>query len=170
MKTNRIALALLIVVASVSPARPSENKRAQVSLKSISVSGVDLATRTADLTVCLEVKNSGPEFTLKDINYKLRLNGYEAARGKQKKEIKIPAASTATVDLPLTVDLAALPSVTWAAITDGFKLHYDLDAEFTVPVFAIFNHRIKTAFNGDVTMGDAFSAVKDKIRQLFGKP
>jgi LEA14-like dessication related protein len=169
-KTSRATLALLIVIACVGAARAAESKQPQVLLKSISVSGVDLSKRSADLTLHLEVQNPGPEFTLKDMDYKLKLNGQEAARGRQQKDIKISAASTTSVDMPLTVDLAALPAVTWTAITDGFKLHYDLDAEFTVPVFALFNHRVKAAFGGDFTLGDALTSVKYKIWEFFSKP
>ena len=161
---------MLVVIATLATGSAASGKGPEVSLKAISVNSVDLYEQSADLTVYLEVQNPGPEFTLKDISYKLKLNGQEAARGKQQKDIKIPAASTTSVDMPLIVDLAALPSVTWAGVTGGFKLRYDLDAEFTVPVFVLFNHKVKTAFGGDLTLGDALTSVKDKIWQLFSKP
>ncbi|HKG98123.1 MAG TPA: LEA type 2 family protein [Pyrinomonadaceae bacterium] len=166
-KTIRIALAL-IIVATISIAALASANDPQVSLKSLSVKEVSLSGGTADLTVYLEVQNPGSSFTLKDVTYKLKLNGEQAAEGKQKKDIDIPARSTVTVEMPLTVNLVALPAITWTTMTGGFKLHYDLETEFGVPVLGLFTHKVKTAFNGDFTIGDAFSSAGSLFKGIFG--
>ncbi|HXG91503.1 MAG TPA: LEA type 2 family protein [Blastocatellia bacterium] len=169
IKATRIAIAF-VIVATHAGAALADDKKPQVTLKSISINKVNLSARTADLIIYLEIENPGAAFNLKDVSYKLRLNGENAAEGKHQKEIKIPARSTVAVDMPLTVNLAAIPAVTWNAITSGFKLHYDLDTEFTVPVFALFNHKVKTAFNGDLTFDAWLFFVKESLWGLFGKP
>lgn len=167
-KPTRIAFALMIVVG-LSVAAFAADKDPQVSLNSISVKGVSLSSGTADLMVYLDVENpGGSAFTLKDISYKLKLNGQDAGQGKQSKDIKIPARSTTTVEMPLTVNLTVLPGITWSALTTGFKLHYDLETEFSVPFLAIFTHKFKTNFNGDFTLGDAASSIGDVFKGIFG--
>jgi len=166
-RSIRIALALAFV-ATISIAALASDKTPHVSLKSLAVKGVSLSNRTADLTVYLEVENPGSAFTLKEVSYKLKLNGEDAAEGKQKKDIEIPANSTVTLEMPLTVNLVALPAITWTTLTGGFKLHYDLETEFGVPVLGLFTHKVKTAFNGDFTIDDAFSSVGSMFKGLFG--
>lgn len=167
-KTTRTAIAL-VIVATLSVAAFASNKEPQVSLKSISVKKVSLSSGTADLVVYLDVENSGgTDFTLNDVSYKLKLNGQEAGQGKQSREIKIPARSKTTVEMPFTANLAAIPGITWSTLTAGLKLHYDLETEFSVPVLAIFTHKVKTSFNGDFTIDDAASSVGDLFRGLFG--
>lgn len=167
-KPYRIAFALMIV-AALSVAAFAAGNEPQVSLKSISVKSFSLSSGAADLMVYLDVENtSGAEITLKDVSYKLKLNGQDAGHGKQEKDIKLPARSKTTVEMPLTVDLTALPGITWSALTSGFKLHYDLDAEFSVPVLAIFTHKVKTSFNGDFTIDDAASSVSSFFKGIFG--
>jgi len=166
-KAIRIAIAL-VALAAISTATLAEEKTPQVTLKSLAVKGVSLQNRTADLTIYLEVENPGSPFTLTDVTYKLKLNGEEAAEGKQEKDIKIPERSTVTVEMPLTAKLSALPAITWATVTGGFKLHYELETEFGVPIFQNFTHRVKTAFSGDFTIDDALSTVGNAFKNIFG--
>jgi LEA14-like dessication related protein len=174
LKTTRTALALMMVVACVSAARtalaasPAGNKKPEVKLKSVALNRVDWDNQAADATFSVEIDNPGSEFKVKDVSYRLRLNGQVAAEGKYKNEVKIPAAASVTIALPITVSLSALPAVTWSAVTEGMKLNYEFDAEFTVPVFVFFNHKVKTAFSGELTPGSVMSSLSNRVKQQLG--
>jgi LEA14-like dessication related protein len=174
IKRTRTAVALLIVVACVIATRPAlaastaDNKKPDVKLKSFVINRVDWSNHAADATVSVEIDNPGPEFKVKDVSYRLKLNGQIAAEGKHKNEVKVPAASKVTIDLPLTLNLSALPAVSWSTVTEGLKLSYELDAEFTVPVFAFFSHRVKTAFSGELTPESVMSSMSNKAKQQLG--
>jgi LEA14-like dessication related protein len=176
LRTTRMAVALLIV-AAVGQARPAlagssaDNKKPDVKLKSVALNGVDWGNSAAGAIISVEVNNPGPEFKVKDVTYRLKMNGQVTAEGKYKKEVKVPAASSVTIDLPITLDLSALPAVTWSAITEGLRLSYELDAEFTVPVFAFFNHKVKASLGGELTPGSVMSSLSNRVRErLGGKP
>jgi LEA14-like dessication related protein len=174
IKATRMALALLIVIASLSAAQPAlaappaDDKKPDVKLKSFVLNRVDWINHAADATVAVEIYNPGPEFKVKDVSYHLKLNGQVAAEGKYKNEVKVPAASKVTIDLPLTVKLSTLPAVTWSTLTEGFKLSYELDAEFTVPVFALFSHRVKAVFSGELTPESVMSSMSSKAKEQSG--
>ena len=174
IKTTRTALVLLIVIACASAARPSpaansdDNKKPDVKLKNFSLNQVDWSKYVAGATVSVEIDNPGAEFKVKDVIYRLKLNGQVAAEGKYKNEVKVPAASSVTIDLPITVNLSALPAVTWSTVIEGLKLNYELDAEFTVPVFAFFNHKFKTALSGELTPESVMSALSKKAKEQSG--
>lgn len=171
VKTTRAALALLIVIACVSAARPAQaaypadHKKPNVKLKGIALNRVDWDKQAADATISVEVENPGSEFKVKDVSYHLKLNGMVAAHGKHKNEVKVPAASSVTIDFPISLNLSALPAVTWSTVMEGFKLSYELDAEFTVPVFAFFSHKVKTTFSGELTPGSVMSSLSNKVKE-----
>jgi LEA14-like dessication related protein len=169
-----MAVALLIVAASVSEARPApaapaaDGKKPDVKLKSVALNGVDWNNNTANAIISVEINNPGSEFKVKDVTYRLKMNGQVAAEGKYKKGVKVPAASSVSLDLPIQVDLSALPAVTWSAITEGLKLSYELDAEFTVPVFALFNHKVKASLGGELTPGSVMSSLSNRVKEQIG--
>jgi LEA14-like dessication related protein len=171
LKSTRTAIAFLIVFACAGIVRTAEDKKPTVKLKNIAVKRIALADQTAETTVAIEIQNPGPAFKIKDASYQLKLNGQPAAEGKHNEEINVPANSTVTVELPVTVNLAALPAVTLSAITGGLNLSYELETQFTVPLFAMFNHKVKTAFKGDFTIGDTIISLPGKlIDRILGKP
>lgn len=173
-RTTRMALALLIVATFVSEARPApasraaDNKKPDVKLKSVALNGVDWDNNAADAIISVEINNPGSEFKVKDVTYRLKMNGQVTAEGKYKKEVKVPAASSVTIDLPITVNLSALPAVTWSTVTEGLKLSYELDAEFTVPVFAFFNHKVKASLSGELTPGSVMSSLSNRVKERLG--
>jgi LEA14-like dessication related protein len=164
----------MIIIACVSAARPAiaaspaDNKKPDVKLKNIALNRVDWNNQTADATITVEIDNPGSEFKVKDVSYHLKLNGQVAAKGKYKNEVKVPAAASVTIDLPITLSLSALPAVTWSTVTEGMKLSYEFDAEFTVPVFAFFNHKVKTAFTGELTPGSVMSSLSNRVKEQLG--
>jgi LEA14-like dessication related protein len=171
LKMTRTALALLVVIACASaarPANPEDNKKPDVKLKNFALNQVDWSKYVAGATISVEIDNPGPEFKIKDVSYRLKLNGQVAAEGKYKNQVKVPAASSVTIDLPITVNLSALPAVTWSTVTEGLKLNYEFDAEFTMPVFAFINHKVKTAFSGELTPESVMSALSNKVKERPG--
>ena len=173
-KATRTAVALFICIACLSAVRPAlatspaDNKKPNVKLKRIALNRVDWSNRAADATVSVEIDNPGSEFKVKDVSYRLKLNGQVAAQGKYKNELKVPAASSVTIDVPITVNLSALPAITWSTVSEGLKINYELDAEFTVPVFAFFHHKVKTAFSGEFTPASLMSSMSNKVKEQLG--
>jgi len=173
-KATRTALALFIGIACLSAAHTTlatslpDNKKPNVTLKKIALSRIDWSNRVADAIVSVEIDNPGSEFKIKDVSYKLKLNGHTAAQGKYKNEIKVPAASSVTIGVPVTVNLSALPAITWSTVSEGLKMNYELEAEFTVPVFAFFHHKVKTAFIGELTPASLMSSMSGKVKEQLG--
>ena len=171
LKSTRTMIALSIIMACASAVCATEKKKPVIKLKGIAVKRIALTDQTAETSVSIEIENPGPAFKFKDASYRLKLNGQSAAEGKYKEEIQVPAASTITVDMPLTINLSALPSVTWSTITDGLNISYELDTEFSVPVFAMFTHRVRTTFSGDIPVGGTLTSLPGRlIDRIYAKP
>lgn len=171
MRLNfKIAAGLLMLLVLAGGAR-AEDKKPGIKLKGITLKHLDVTSLVADTAVSIEIENPGPAFTIKAASYRLKLNDQDSAAGQRDEEIKVPAESTVSVDFPLTIDLAALPGVTWSAITSGLKLDYELTTEFDVPLLAMFNQKVKTSFNGTLPIGDMALELPGKLKEkIFGKP
>ncbi|MFL6214834.1 MAG: LEA type 2 family protein [Blastocatellia bacterium] len=171
MPTKRkLVIALWLIVALIGVAR-AEDKTPTVKLKGIALKRLDVKGLIADASVSLEIENPGPAFNVKAASYRLKLNGHDAAEGKRDEEVSVPAESTTTVELPLQVNLAELPGVTWSTLTAGLKLDYELATEFNVPVLGLFNHKMETSFSGTLPIGDMAMELPGKLKEkLFGKP
>jgi LEA14-like dessication related protein len=163
--------AMFLLILALTGAAQAEDKKPNIKLKGIALKHLDVTSLVAETTVALEIENPGPAFTIKEASYRLKLNDHDAAEGKHDEEINVPAESNITVDLPLTLNLAALPGVTWSAITDGLKLNYELATEFDVPPLAMFKHKLKASFNGTLPIGDMALELPGKLKEkIFGKP
>lgn len=162
---SRVAAAVLLVVVSSAQARAFEESKPAVHLKGVSVKAVDWSNRTAETQLSLAIDNPGLAFRLKDLSYRLKLNEKQAAEGKYDKEIEIPAHSSATFELPCRVDLSALPGLAWAVVAGGFDVHYELETEFTVPLFASLSPRIKTSISGDLSLAETVSGWTVKVKE-----
>ncbi len=158
----RASALLFAVILFAGAAHADDPKKPRVEMKRVKINRVDLPNRTADVTVSVEIENPGSSFRVKDVKYKLKLNGEEAAAGKYKQEIKVPSASTVTIDVPLTVNLIALPVAAFGAVSEGFVLRYELETEFTVPIFAFYNRKVKSVFAGDMPLAGLLSAAPPK--------
>jgi LEA14-like dessication related protein len=168
LRSIRTVIALLIVACC---AQAAQEKKPTIKLKSISVKQVSVAEQTAETSVTIEIENPGPAYKIKDASYKLKLNGQAAAEGKRSEEINVPSDSTVTVDLPVTVNLSALPGVTWSAVADGLNLSYELETEFTIPALAMFDYKVKTAFTGELPVGGSLISLPGKlVDRIFSKP
>jgi LEA14-like dessication related protein len=163
-----VVMLLLALVPSVR-AQSEEYKKPEVHLKGVSIEGVDWGKRTAETKLSIEVDNTGPAFKLKDLSYRLKLNDKQTGEGKYEQEISVPARSSITFDLPCTVDLSVVPGIAWGIVAGGFELHYELETEFTLPIFPPFNPRIKTAIDGDLSLASTVQGWTAKIKDRISK-
>lgn len=164
-----VVITLLIALAPSVSAQSAEYKKPEVHLKGVSVEAVDWSKRTAETKLSIEVENTGPAFKLRDLSYRLKLNDKQTGEGKYEQEITVPAAASATFDLPCTVDLSAVPGIAWGIVAGGFELHYELETEFTLPIFPPFNPRIKTAIDGDLSLVSTVQGWTAKIKDRISK-
>jgi LEA14-like dessication related protein len=162
-------LGLLIFLAATTLGQTGDPGRPTIELKRISVEEFDWAKRSANTRVTVEINNPGPAFTVSDVNYRLRLNDKIAGEGKNDKAIAVPANSTITVELPFAVDLSSLPDLAWSTISTGFKVNYEMEAEFTVPAVALLIPRIKASFSGELSPAAKVSTWTDKLRERLTK-
>jgi LEA14-like dessication related protein len=176
-KVSPILCALILLaffstaVRAADDSKIAEDKKPVFELKGIAVKGFDLSNKTADILASVEVKNLNGGFKLTDVNYKLKLNDHQVAEGKYEKELEIPASGEMLVELPFTVDMTSIPGVAWDTLTDSFTLRYELEAEFTIPIFATLKATQKSSFKGDLPLGEAFASLTNKLKEkLFGKP
>ena len=161
----------LFEVPAASAAQTQDARKPDVELQGLELKGVDLSNKTADVLFSVAVKNPGPAFKLKDLTYRLKLNDYQAAEGKYEKEVEVAASGETVVELPFTFDLTKIPGVAWNAMTESFILRYELETEFTVPLFASLKHTQKTSFKGDFPLGDVLTSLPGRLKEkLFGKP
>ncbi len=164
-------LAVAVILLALVPAATAqtEDKKPAVHLKGVSIESVDWSKRTAETKLSIVVENSGPAFKLKDLAYRLKLNDKQAGEGKYEQEITVPAKSSAMLDLPCSVDLSAMPGIAWGIIAGGFDVHYELEAEFTLPIFPPLSPRIKTAIGGDLSLASTVSGWAAKIKERISK-
>jgi LEA14-like dessication related protein len=152
------------MVSFSGPVLALEDNKPAVHLKGVSVEGIDWTQRSAQLTLSISIENTGPAFKLKDLSYQLKLNDKQAAEGRYDKQIEVPAHSSATFDLPCSVDLSAMSAVGWGIIAGGFDIHYELETEFTIPL-PMFSPRVKTSFGGDLSLAATVSGWSAKVKE-----
>ena len=154
-----------IVWISTVPAQSVDSAKPQVRLKGLSFKSIDWANQIAQTELSIIVDNPGPALKLRDLSYRLKLNDKQAAEGKYNKEIELPPRASKTVELPCAIDLSAIPGVAWSVIAGGFDVHYQFDAEFTIPIFPPLNPRIKTSINGDLSLTETVSGWSARIKE-----
>jgi LEA14-like dessication related protein len=159
-----ILLALVLAAPAQTLSETAAGKHPAVHLKGVRVESVDWTKRTAETKLSIEIENSGPAFKLKDLSYRLKLNDKQAGEGNYEQDITVPAGSNTMLDLPCSVDLSAVPGIAWLIIAGGFDVHYELDAEFTLPIFPTFSPRIKTAIGGDLSLTSTVQGWTAKIK------
>lgn len=160
---------MMLFALPATNAQGVEYKKPAVHLKGASIEGVDWSKRTAETKLSIEIENAGPAFKLKDLNYRLKLNDTQAGEGKYEHEISVPAESSAIFELPCSVDLSAVPGIAWGIVAGGFDVHYELEIDFTLPLFPALNPRIKTAIGGDFSLASTASGWTAKIKDRMSK-
>ena len=160
-----VTIAFLLALY-LSPHTPAfEQKKPTFHLTGLSIKAVDWRARTAKTELLIAIENPGPAFKVKDLSYRLKLNEKQAAEGKFDKDIEVPAESRATLELPCTVDLSAMPGVAWTVVAGGFDVHYELETEFTVPLFALLSPRIKSSIAGDLSLAQTVAGWTARIKE-----
>ena len=157
--------AVLMLWVLTAPAHAVENEKPKVRLKSLSFKSIDWANQIAQTELSVVVDNPGPALKLRDLSYRLKLNDKQAAEGEYNKEIELLARASKTVELPCAIDLSAIPGVAWSVIGGGFDVHYQFEAEFTIPIFPPLNPRIKTSINGDLSLTETVSGWSARIKE-----
>lgn len=164
-----LLLSTMTIVAQDN--RSTDAKLPLVELKTIKYERFNFWNKTIEVIAVIGVKNQSAALRLQDVNYKLKLNDQAVATGKRETDIEIPATGETEIELPFTVDLTQIPGVAWEAITESFTLRYEIETEFTVPLFASLKHKQATSFKGDLPIGEAVYALSKKFKErLFGKP
>lgn len=163
---HRVALVTFIslIICGTIQAQTNSTQPA-VEFKAISIRHVDFSKQTADADLTVEIQNPGPALTVKDAEYRIRLNDQHIAEGKYGKEIRLPARSATTLKIPLTVNLRALPGATWNFLWDGLTLRYDADTEFVVSVLSFNSGKIKTTFTGKHPLSSLLTSLYEKIKE-----
>lgn len=169
VSTSRIVAVFLLLALSAGHTLAFDDRKPEAHLKAVAIRGLDWNNRTAETALSITIDNPGPAFTIKDLNYKLKLNDKQAAEGRYEKAVQVPAHSSVTFDLPCNVDLKALPGVAWGIIAGGFDVHYELETEFTLPLFPPLSPRIKTSINGDLSLVAAVSGWTTRIKERISQ-
>ena len=116
----------------------------------ITLESVDFRDQTARLSLGIDATTPLP-VSLKDFDYRLRLNDQETIEGTHAGTLKIGGRRGSRVDLPVVVNLRSIPSVIWNAFSNRGQVRYQLDTAFTLPLL-IFEKRFDKSFDGEVPL------------------
>jgi hypothetical protein len=117
----------------------------------LTLESVDFRDQTARLNLGLEVSNGLLPVSLKEFEYRLRLNGEETISSVHGGELRVGGRRASRVDLPVTVHLRSIPSAVWSAFRNRGRVQYDLDTGFTLPLF-VTERRFDQSFSGEVPL------------------
>lgn len=129
--------------------KKDERDEPQLTLRRIRVE--KLRIRTADLIASVDILNPKSAVTIKNLKFNVKLNGVPSGVGEYEDTLKLPSKSVLSIDLPLTVDLMALPEVGINGLLDGAQLEYEIRAEFDVPVL-FFKKHVERKLKGTVPL------------------
>ncbi|HZI19683.1 MAG TPA: LEA type 2 family protein [Pyrinomonadaceae bacterium] len=123
----------------------------------ITLEAVDFRDQTATLNLALDVSNGLLPVTLRDFDYRLRLNGHDTISGVHDGSLKIGGRSSSRVNLPVTVHLRSIPGAIWSAFRNRGQVQYDLDTAFTLPLY-VTERRFDRSFSGEVPLRSVVDA------------
>lgn len=159
-----LSLPALLQLSAFAQDNPTQQKP-DFKVRSVKLNGIDWSKKTADTTVVVIVSNPDIGFKLTDLHYKLKMNDNSFAEGMYDKEAQVPTKGEAEIELPFTIDLTTLPLVAWNSIKDSLTLHYEIEAEFKIPLLTLFSPTQKTSFKGDFSLTEALAELPAKIRE-----
>jgi len=165
-----LALALFVAAFASSAAAQSRlpsverlgGKLVNIKVGEITLESIDFRDQTARLSLGLDVSNGLLPVSLKDFDYRLRLNDQETIEGTHQGTLKIGGRRSSRVNLPLVVHLRSIPGTVWSAFRNRGRVRYELDAGFTVPLY-VTERRFDQSFSGEVplrTLVDAASILR----------
>jgi LEA14-like dessication related protein len=123
----------------------------------ITLESIDFRDQTASLNLALDVSNGLLPVTLKDFDYRLRLNGHDTISGVHDGALRIGGRSSSRVNLPIRVHLRSIPGAIWSAFRNRGQVQYDLDTAFTLPLY-ITERRFDQSFSGEVPLRSVVDA------------
>ncbi len=121
-----------------------------LQVSEITLESIDFRDQTASLSVGLDTSTPLP-VSLKDFDYRLSLFDSEIIQGRHDGSFKIGGRRGSRVDLPVVVNLRAIPSIVWNAFSNRGQVRYQLDTAFTLPLF-VFERRFDKSFDGEVPL------------------
>lgn len=156
---NQALAALFVVLAFAVGAQaqrrvPVERvgeRLVQIKVGEITLESIDFRNQTARLSLALDVANGFVPVSLKDFDYRLRLNGQETIEGQHDGTLKIGGRKSSRVNLPITVNLRSIPGTVWSAFRNRGQIGYELDTAFTLPLF-VMEKRFDQSFAGEVPL------------------
>lgn len=126
------------------------DKLVSVSVREVILEAIDFRDQSAQMSIALDVKNPLP-LKLKDFDYRLRLYGLEVITGDYDGEMKLGGKRPLRINLPVRLNLRAIPQIVWSAFRNSGRLRFDLDTAFTLPLFVI-EKRFDKKFSGEVPL------------------
>lgn len=144
------ALATGEAAQSRLPGDGYSDKLISVNVREVILESIDFRDQTARMSIALDVKNPLP-LSLKDFDYRLRLYGLEAITGDYDGEMKLGGKRPLRINLPVKLNLRAIPQIVWSAFRNNGQLKFDLDTAFTLPLFVI-EKRFDKKFSGEVPL------------------
>jgi len=144
------ALATSAAAQSRLPGDDYTDKLVSVNVREVILEAIDFRDQTARMSIALDVKNPLP-LKLKDFDYRLRLYGLEVITGDYDGEMKLGGKRPLRINLPVRLNLRAIPQIVWSAFRNDGRLKFDLDTAFTLPLFVI-EKRFDKKFSGDVPL------------------
>lgn len=150
-----LALCLLALATSAAaqnrlPNDDYSDKLISVNVREVILEAIDFRDQTARMSIALDVKNPLP-LKLKDFDYRLRVYGLEAISGDYDGEMKLGGKRPLRINLPVRLNLRAIPQIVWSAFKNNGQLKFDLDTAFTLPLFVI-EKRFDKKFSGEVPL------------------
>jgi len=159
LQTARGALIVAVCLFALATRAAAQNrlpddqytdKLVSVSVREVILEAIDFHDQTAQMSIALDVKNPLP-LKLKDFDYRLRLYGLEAITGDYDGEMKLGGKRPLRINLPVRLNLRAIPQIVWSAFRNSGRLKFDLDTAFTLPLFVI-EKRFDKKFSGEVPL------------------
>lgn len=122
-----------------------------VKVSDVTLEAIDFRDQTARLSVGLDITNPYVPVKLKDFDYRLSLFEQATIEGRHNGTLSLGGRNGSHVDLPVVLNLRAIPGVLWSAFSNRGNVRYELETGFTVPLL-IFNKRMDKSFSGEVPL------------------
>jgi hypothetical protein len=138
-------------------------KMVDIKVGEVTLEAINFRDQTASLNIGLDISNKLLPVSLKDFDYRLRLNDQETIEGRYDGTMRIGGrGGPSRVNLPVVVNLRSIPGVVWSAFSKRGRVGYQLDAGFTLPLY-VMEKRFDQSFSGEVplrTVVDAASILR----------
>lgn len=133
-------------------------KMIDIKVGEVTLEAINFRDQTASLNVALDISNHLMPVSLKDFDYRLRLNDQDAIEGRYDGTLKLGGRRGASrVNLPVVVNLRSIPGVVWSAFSNRGRVAYQLDTGFTLPLFVMEKH-FDQSFSGEVPLRSVVDA------------